>query len=43
MALEDVLRQDYQYVSGWSLVRDVEILLASVPGGLFGRPAVRAE
>jgi len=43
VALEDVLRQDYQYVSGWSLVRDVEILLASVPGGLFGRPAVRAE
>ena len=41
--LEDVLRQDYQYVSGWSVVRDIEILLASVPGGLFGRPALHAE
>ena len=42
-SLEDVLRQDYQYVSGWSVVRDIEILLASVPGGLFGRPAVHVE
>ena len=39
-SLEDVLRQDFQYVSGWSLVRDVEILLASAPGGLFGRAAL---
>lgn len=40
-SLEDILRLDYQYISGWSLVRDVEIMLASVPGGLFGRPSAR--
>ena len=30
---------DYQYVSGWSLARDIEILLATIPAVLSGRGA----
>jgi lipopolysaccharide/colanic/teichoic acid biosynthesis glycosyltransferase len=33
------LRLDYQYVAGWSLARDVQILLATVPAVLSGRGA----
>ena len=32
-------RFDYQYVSGWSLARDIEILLATIPVVLTGRGA----
>jgi exopolysaccharide biosynthesis polyprenyl glycosylphosphotransferase len=35
----EMIRLDYQYVSGWSLARDVEILLATVPAVLAGRGA----
>jgi lipopolysaccharide/colanic/teichoic acid biosynthesis glycosyltransferase len=34
-----MLRFDYQYVVGWSLARDIEILLATVPAVLSGRNA----
>ena len=33
------MRLDYQYVAGWSLARDIEILLATVPAVLAGRGA----
>ena len=36
---EEMVRFDYQYVAGWSLARDVEILLATVPAVLAGRGA----
>ena len=36
---EEMVRLDYQYVAGWSLARDVEILLATVPAVLAGRGA----
>lgn len=36
---DEMVRFDYQYVSGWSLARDVEILLATVPAVLSGRGA----
>ncbi len=36
---EDMVRFDYQYVAGWSLARDIEILLATVPAVLSGRGA----
>jgi exopolysaccharide biosynthesis polyprenyl glycosylphosphotransferase len=36
---QEMVRFDYQYVTGWSLVRDVEILLATVPAVLSGRGA----
>jgi exopolysaccharide biosynthesis polyprenyl glycosylphosphotransferase len=36
---EERMRLDYQYVAGWSLSRDVEILLATVPAVLSGRGA----
>jgi exopolysaccharide biosynthesis polyprenyl glycosylphosphotransferase len=36
---EDRVRLDYQYVAGWSLARDVEILLATLPAVLAGRGA----
>jgi exopolysaccharide biosynthesis polyprenyl glycosylphosphotransferase len=36
---QDMVRFDYQYVAGWSLVRDLEILLATVPAVLSGRGA----
>jgi exopolysaccharide biosynthesis polyprenyl glycosylphosphotransferase len=35
----DMVRFDYQYVAGWSLARDIEILLATVPAVLTGRGA----
>jgi len=34
-----MVRFDYQYVAGWSLARDLEILLATVPAVLSGRGA----
>jgi exopolysaccharide biosynthesis polyprenyl glycosylphosphotransferase len=36
---QDMVRFDYQYVSGWSLARDVEILFATVPVVLSRRGA----
>lgn len=36
---EEMVRFDYQYVAGWSLARDIEILLATVPAVLSGRGA----
>ena len=38
---EDILHSDYRYVAGWSPLRDVVILLASVPATLFRTPAER--
>jgi lipopolysaccharide/colanic/teichoic acid biosynthesis glycosyltransferase len=35
----EMIRFDYQYVAGWSLARDVEILLATLPVVLSGRGA----
>ena len=35
----DMLRFDYQYVAGWSLARDLEILLSTLPVVLSGRGA----
>ena len=36
---EEMIKIDYQYVAGWSLARDIEILLATVPAVLSGRGA----
>jgi exopolysaccharide biosynthesis polyprenyl glycosylphosphotransferase len=36
---EDMIKLDYQYVTGWTLARDVEILLATLPAVLSGRGA----
>jgi exopolysaccharide biosynthesis polyprenyl glycosylphosphotransferase len=36
---DDMLRLDYQYVAGWSLARDAEILLATIPVVFSGRGA----
>jgi len=36
---EEMIRFDYQYVAGWSLARDIEILLATVPAVLSRRGA----
>jgi exopolysaccharide biosynthesis polyprenyl glycosylphosphotransferase len=36
---EDMIKIDYQYVVGWSLARDIEILLATVPAVLSARGA----
>lgn len=36
---QDMVRFDYQYVAGWSLVRDIEILFATVPAVFSGRGA----
>ena len=36
---QERIRLDYQYVAGWSLARDVEILLATIPAVLAGRGA----
>jgi exopolysaccharide biosynthesis polyprenyl glycosylphosphotransferase len=36
---QDMIRFDYQYVSGWSLARDIEILLATIPVVLSRRGA----
>ena len=35
----EMIRFDYQYVAGWSLARDIEILLATVPAVISGRGA----
>jgi exopolysaccharide biosynthesis polyprenyl glycosylphosphotransferase len=37
---QDMIKLDYQYVAGWSLARDIEILLATFPAVLTGRGAV---
>jgi len=37
---QDMIKLDYQYVAGWSLARDLEILLATFPAVLTGRGAV---
>jgi exopolysaccharide biosynthesis polyprenyl glycosylphosphotransferase len=37
--LEERVMLDYQYVAGWSLARDIEILLATLPAVLSGRGA----
>jgi exopolysaccharide biosynthesis polyprenyl glycosylphosphotransferase len=36
---QEMVRFDYQYVAGWSLVRDIEILLATLPAVFSGRGA----
>jgi exopolysaccharide biosynthesis polyprenyl glycosylphosphotransferase len=36
---QEMVRLDYQYVAGWSIARDLEILLATVPAVLSGRGA----
>jgi exopolysaccharide biosynthesis polyprenyl glycosylphosphotransferase len=36
---QEMIRFDYQYVAGWSLARDIEILLATVPAVISGRGA----
>jgi len=36
---DEMIRFDYQYVAGWSLARDLEILLATAPAVLSGRGA----
>jgi exopolysaccharide biosynthesis polyprenyl glycosylphosphotransferase len=36
---QEMVRFDYQYVAGWSLARDVEILLATLPAVFSGRGA----
>ncbi len=36
---QEMVRFDYQYVAGWSLARDVELLFATVPAVLSGRGA----
>ena len=40
IAFHDMIKLDYQYVAGWSLARDAEILLATFPAVLTGRGAV---
>jgi exopolysaccharide biosynthesis polyprenyl glycosylphosphotransferase len=40
IAFQDMIKLDYQYVAGWSLARDVEILLATFPAVLTGRGAI---
>jgi len=36
---QDMIKFDYQYVAGWSVARDVEILLATLPAVISGRGA----
>jgi exopolysaccharide biosynthesis polyprenyl glycosylphosphotransferase len=36
---QEMVRFDYQYVAGWSLARDIGILLATIPAVLSGRGA----
>ena len=36
LPFQEMVRFDYQYVAGWSLARDVEILLATIPVVLSG-------
>ena len=39
LTVQDMVRLDYQYVTGWSLTRDLEILLGTVTVVLNGRGA----
>jgi lipopolysaccharide/colanic/teichoic acid biosynthesis glycosyltransferase len=39
LSVHDMVRLDFQYVTGWSLVRDLEILIATVPAVLKRRGA----
>jgi exopolysaccharide biosynthesis polyprenyl glycosylphosphotransferase len=39
LPFEEMVAFDYQYVSGWSLARDVQILLATIPVVISGRGA----
>jgi exopolysaccharide biosynthesis polyprenyl glycosylphosphotransferase len=39
LPFQEMVRFDYQYVAGWSLARDLEILLATFPVVLSGRGA----
>jgi exopolysaccharide biosynthesis polyprenyl glycosylphosphotransferase len=39
VAFQDMLRLDYQYVTGWSLARDIEILISTIPAVLSRRGA----
>ena len=39
LSVHDMVRLDFQYVTGWSLARDIEIILATVPAVLRGRGA----
>jgi exopolysaccharide biosynthesis polyprenyl glycosylphosphotransferase len=39
LTVQDMVRLDYQYVTGWSLTRDLEILLATITVVLNGRGA----
>jgi exopolysaccharide biosynthesis polyprenyl glycosylphosphotransferase len=36
---QEMVRFDYQYVAGWSLARDIELLLATIPAVISGRGA----
>ena len=36
---QEMVRFDYQYVAGWSLARDIELLLATLPAVMSGRGA----
>lgn len=36
---QEMVRFDYQYVAGWSLARDIELLLETLPAVLSGRGA----
>jgi lipopolysaccharide/colanic/teichoic acid biosynthesis glycosyltransferase len=39
VSFHDMVRLDYQYVAGWSVARDLEILLATLPAVFAGRGA----
>jgi exopolysaccharide biosynthesis polyprenyl glycosylphosphotransferase len=39
LSVGDMVRMDFQYVTGWSLARDLEIMLATIPAVLTGRGA----
>jgi exopolysaccharide biosynthesis polyprenyl glycosylphosphotransferase len=39
LTFREMVRLDYQYVAGWTLARDIEILAATVPAVLSGRGA----
>jgi exopolysaccharide biosynthesis polyprenyl glycosylphosphotransferase len=39
LSFREMVRLDYQYVAGWTLLRDIEILLATVPAVMSGRGA----
>ena len=39
VTFRDMVRLDYQYVAGWSVARDLEILLATMPAVVGGRGA----